>query len=1382
MKMKCKRLLSLLLVFVMVLGLMPTTAFATPTEMPAVKETSISVASSSNAVLDDEMIASSSDAELNVEEEATPSNAEPTVGVFSVSKNGDNGEIVFDTMEALIAEIESSDMTERILRYVGEEEFVLTEDLAVPPFISLKVRGTDITVEENVTFEVASWLSCDQDVIVDGTMITNGRVEIDGDLTVNGEMKTTWDLDADNLFVNGTMKANGWMTIAQSIENNGLMMVYNGFSVGKRLSVAENAALELYDCSIDMYKDYVIEGMDKIYSTFGQYICVNYAVTSVAEMEAALDIAAKETNRAIYYFIWINGEQVTTRNFEFVNNMVVPSNTRLQLDNIDSITLKPGVGLTVNGIMQVYIPLYVEGTLLNNSRVEVANQTGRDYRPPFDGVLEIKQGGQYDGGADLWIYTDKDVTNIDHIAIGLKRTFYKSVESDHILWYGAGGGGRPSDLNFRTFTELEEQLKLEGDQYTTLHYEGDSTLTIERDIVIPDNMEIEAHRSHMVIPAGVTVTCDGSIYIGNLEVAGTLNIGNWLNVNNSLTVSGTVTAKQSFAVGSEVESKLEITNTGRVELNRGAIDVQYPGQVIGLERIVRNSNNPAIVFNCRFMDMNELKSLTNTVVNDTEFAEDKRVEYRFDIPWDYSQNKSEFVFTEDITIPAKANLQLYGDLTFVIDENVTLTNNGFIWISSPLVVNGKLDNKGDLAVSYRPGDQNTDDHGTISLGANGVIEHDHEKDFRVQVDPSVNDITDVLPWFNTTDHEYKEDIWENGKTTAWRVNFVHGLIKLATPTELMWGVEYRETWWNEDPATGKITVNLEKMTKPGFMSWKTELPDQARVQVYIYRVGEGQPCAYDTWGFDPQVQPEYRSVDTFMRADLPSGDYYFTVQSIGDYKTYRNSDVATSGVYKFKKPAANLPAIDPASLVWEDRNDNFVMWANWDGSSTSQYADGFELDLYYSKTENGTYELFGGSRGRGALESDSPLADQWFQEKGEGYYKYKVRYLSGNMDKIGNGPWSDFSQVLDLKKIPQMMNDTLDQIEQNAQQMTPDQVKNAVQALDKEDLKKTLLVDQENKEATQTLADLENMVGGQATVSVSQAASAFNQADVSVVGANLNNSAGTTDPITLVIDKPEKEHVIPERFDSSVAVRFSMTLANVADPQNLEVPVKITLPVPKSINPDFLVILHYHQDGTREWIWPYVHEMNGKLYADFVVTSFSDFIMTEEIPENSTGNGGGSSNDSEHDGGSSSGSSSSVKAQSKKEKLPEYVVSGQWTTVDGKWMFADGTGEVYKNRWAAVENPYADTKAGQSAFDWFFFDANGCMVTGWFFDGIHWYYLNPVSDGTQGRMFTGWQLIDGKWYYLNPVSDGTKGAMAADTWIDSYYVDVNGAWDETKTK
>ena len=43
------------------------------------------------------------------------------------------------------------------------------------------------------------------------------------------------------------------------------------------------------------------------------------------------------------------------------------------------------------------------------------------------------------------------------------------------------------------------------------------------------------------------------------------------------------------------------------------------------------------------------------------------------------------------------------------------------------------------------------------------------------------------------------------------------------------------------------------------------------------------------------------------------------------------------------------------------------------------------------------------------------------------------------------------------------------------------------------------------------------------------------------------------------------------------------------------------------------------------------------------------------------------------------------------------------------------------------------------------------------------YYLNPVSDGTQGRMVTGWLFIDSKWCYFNEVSDGVLGAFVQDT-------------------
>ena len=192
----------------------------------------------------------------------------------------------------------------------------------------------------------------------------------------------------------------------------------------------------------------------------------------------------------------------------------------------------------------------------------------------------------------------------------------------------------------------------------------------------------------------------------------------------------------------------------------------------------------------------------------------------------------------------------------------------------------------------------------------------------------------------------------------------------------------------------------------------------------------------------------------------------------------------------------------------------------------------------------------------------------------------------------------------------------------------------------------------------------------------------------------------------------------------------------------------------------------------------------GKLFADAAgsKTVTIEEVTTPKKKKGSGGGGGGGGSSSGGGGGSSSGGGSNApNPTTSAVSLPEYVVTGQWTVVEGKWGFTDNSGLAYKNKWAAVHNPYANLAAGQGAFDWFFFDANGQMASGWVFDAGHWYYTNPVADGTQGRMLIGWQQIDGKWYYLNPVSDGTKGAMLTNTWIDGCYLDANGVWDPTKT-
>lgn len=224
-------------------------------------------------------------------------------------------------------------------------------------------------------------------------------------------------------------------------------------------------------------------------------------------------------------------------------------------------------------------------------------------------------------------------------------------------------------------------------------------------------------------------------------------------------------------------------------------------------------------------------------------------------------------------------------------------------------------------------------------------------------------------------------------------------------------------------------------------------------------------------------------------------------------------------------------------------------------------------------------------------------------------------------------------------------------------------------------------------------------------------------------------------------------------------------------------------------------VLTVSADGTitpvlameSEWmkkamVKPYTAETSVIIRAtDETSTDECMVTLTLDVTDSTTSSSGSSSGGSGGGGFSSGGSSrgvAAVGATSMDAKLPSYVVTGTWSQNEaGRWMFTDST-RTYANEWAAIYNPYADTEVGQNAFDWFRFDKDGFMVSGWYTDKDgNVYYLNSVSDGTLGRMYTGWNWIDGKCYYFNEESDGTCGALKRNFMTtDGYQTNQDGAW------
>ena len=141
-----------------------------------------------------------------------------------------------------------------------------------------------------------------------------------------------------------------------------------------------------------------------------------------------------------------------------------------------------------------------------------------------------------------------------------------------------------------------------------------------------------------------------------------------------------------------------------------------------------------------------------------------------------------------------------------------------------------------------------------------------------------------------------------------------------------------------------------------------------------------------------------------------------------------------------------------------------------------------------------------------------------------------------------------------------------------------------------------------------------------------------------------------------------------------------------------------------------------------------------------------------------SGGSGGSSSRGGSGGRGGSGSSGIFTKTSTSSTLPSYVVKGgTWSNNNGHWQYKAGN-TVYKDMWAAIENPFANEKLGQAKFSWFRFDKDGNMLTNW-----QW-----IKDEKDGKV---------KCYYLNSISNGNLGAMLANTTTpDGYTVNASGEW------
>lgn len=238
--------------------------------------------------------------------------------------------------------------------------------------------------------------------------------------------------------------------------------------------------------------------------------------------------------------------------------------------------------------------------------------------------------------------------------------------------------------------------------------------------------------------------------------------------------------------------------------------------------------------------------------------------------------------------------------------------------------------------------------------------------------------------------------------------------------------------------------------------------------------------------------------------------------------------------------------------------------------------------------------------------------DRELEKHGSGWYSVQVRTVSRDLGTLDSSPWSERSEPVYMESNSARLEELLEGLAESSSDEEKQAAVDAVRRMDAYALSQLMAADTENTGAAGSVARLEELAGTRASVDVSESMKEIlDPARISVIGAGLNVDVGQT--VALRLGEPDPEAILPAMYGN--ALQFSMNLENgegAALDGMLAAPVKITLPLPGYVNPDYLVILHRHADGSYEEVFePYVREEKGQWLATFMVRSFSTFALAE---------------------------------------------------------------------------------------------------------------------------------------------------------------------------
>ena len=528
--------------------------------------------------------------------------------------------------------------------------------------------------------------------VVNGTLVLPEGGMVDGiypTATFNGGLQ-----------VNGTVNSFGWVTV------NGDMTVaaggtfrqqYGSLTVTGTLTV--NGTLDLAETNFTVKGTYV-KGENATVN-MDEKVSFDYQVRTEFNKAAILAAFAQENVSTVTVEV---NEDVT-----MTEDLTIPKGKTLVIDGYETLTIAPGVTLalgeyirgeneapptgTMGGRIECSAPLVIKGTLdvraeacLNPGTVTVEN----------GGKLIVQENGEYySWNGSFTVKAGGHVTNNGWMSFGEDSAI--TVEGDWAVAWTQGEGaeanknvaarleqGDNADQKIqKALTDINASTLPNFFSYTLSVYRQDNGERIEltRDVTIPAGVELAFYNEDVTtyIAEGAALTIQGTLYSNapfTVDGKLTVSANGYANVQKNLLVGGTLT----------------IDEGGRMYCQY-LTDENEQGKA---GTIVNNGSLAAEQFNLKHNAIDISDGDGNRVVGTFEalksaLAEGGQINYR----------GTELTISENLTIPENVNLTI-NVTTFTVNEGVTLTNKGNVWLYGDACLYGKLDvsNEGGYIWGY----------------------------------------------------------------------------------------------------------------------------------------------------------------------------------------------------------------------------------------------------------------------------------------------------------------------------------------------------------------------------------------------------------------------------------------------------------------------------------------------------------------------------------------------------------------------------------------------------------------------------------------------------------------------------------------------------------